>query len=370
MTIPTWKFPVTSWTMVINIENTFRVWQASYTFGAQYRKDEDSWVSSVPSDKKEGDDSNYGDLDVYEPQVFYDENDGIYAQAMIFVNKRMVRLMGVIVEQWLDLMYGDHKKVDIKTRGDDEVDLTNEEFSDLDDKSLIDKNKVIKIFRIDTNIFNFETPICKAFNELNYLLKINTNLFTYDILGVKTYEKYEEERAHELNNDQEESWSENGAPNELVDHLCKKFRFKNGKTKWPTYGKLKEEVLKQNAIYEGSWGNATRGVMNFCAWLKRCFRNFHELDYELLVKIEEYWWKVNNHGVFNNHTGRNDEEMKPNDDHGIGNLVSVWDNTHYHEEEEFEMIKYPFGPGEEYVAVKEHEYDDLTRVYEDACCTY
>ncbi|GKF68940.1 hypothetical protein Tco_0198619, partial [Tanacetum coccineum] len=59
--------------------------------------------------------------------------------------------------------------------------------------------------------------------------------------------------------------------------------------------KLKEEALKQKAIYERSWGDATQGVMNFCAWLKRCFGNFHELDYELLVKLEEYWWKMNDH---------------------------------------------------------------------------
>ncbi|GJY44706.1 hypothetical protein Tco_0432919 [Tanacetum coccineum] len=101
--------------------------------------------------------------------------------------------------------------------------------------------------------------------------------------------------------------------------------FKNGKTKWPTCSlnedgfynreelpgmvrvgymtyfqdyewyddlvdrKLKEEALKQKAIYERSWGDAKQGVMNFCAWLKRCFGNFHELDYELLVKLKEYW---------------------------------------------------------------------------------
>ncbi|GKA57624.1 hypothetical protein Tco_0756812 [Tanacetum coccineum] len=73
-------------------------------------------LSSVPSNKKEGDDSNDGDLDVYEPRVCYDENNGIYAEAVIFVNKRLVRLIDVTIEQWLNLMYGDHKKVDIKVK--------------------------------------------------------------------------------------------------------------------------------------------------------------------------------------------------------------------------------------------------------------
>ncbi|GJS91526.1 hypothetical protein Tco_0774162 [Tanacetum coccineum] len=150
-------------------------------------------------------------------------------------------------------------------------------------------------------------------------------------------------------------------------------------------GKLKEETLKQKAIYERSWGDETRGVMNFCAWLKRFFGNFHELDYELLVKLEEYW---NNEEAIR-------EEKKPNDDHGIGKFDNdlVWHNTSYHanEEEEqyeedrckllgnpcqvppvckierFEVIKYSFGTTKKYIAIKECEHNDWTRTKEDAC---
>ncbi|GKE99223.1 hypothetical protein Tco_0022574, partial [Tanacetum coccineum] len=75
-----------------------------------------SEVSSIPCDEKQRDDSDDSDLDVYEPRVCYDENDEIYAEVVIFVNKRLVRLMDVIVEQWLDLMYSDHKKVDMKIK--------------------------------------------------------------------------------------------------------------------------------------------------------------------------------------------------------------------------------------------------------------
>ncbi|GKB79986.1 hypothetical protein Tco_0946881, partial [Tanacetum coccineum] len=42
-------------------------------------------------------------------------------------------------------------------RGDDEVQLTDEEFSDFDNK-----DEVAAIFRIDTNVFDFETPMCRA----------------------------------------------------------------------------------------------------------------------------------------------------------------------------------------------------------------
>ncbi|GKD02724.1 hypothetical protein Tco_1177698 [Tanacetum coccineum] len=60
-------------------------------------------------------------------------------------------------------------------------------------------------------------------------------------------------------------------------------------------GNLKEEALKLKAIYEKSWGDASQSVMNFYAWLMSSFVNFHELDYELLVKLQDYWWKVNDH---------------------------------------------------------------------------
>ncbi|GJX77693.1 hypothetical protein Tco_0324504 [Tanacetum coccineum] len=49
------------------------------------------------------------------------------------------------------------------SKGDDEVELTDEESSDNDDE-------IAEVFRIDTNIFDYETPLCSAFNEFNYLL--------------------------------------------------------------------------------------------------------------------------------------------------------------------------------------------------------
>ncbi|GKD52222.1 hypothetical protein Tco_1281198 [Tanacetum coccineum] len=164
-----------------------------------------------------------------------------------------------------------------------------------------------------------------------------------------------------------------------------------------------EETLKQKAIYERSWGDATQGVMNFSAWLKGCFGIFHELDYELLVKLKKYWWKMNDHEyvsrTFNNHEESDykdtiKKERKPNDNHGIDNLDCdlVRDNISYHTNEEedqededrcellrnprqeppvceirrFEMIKYSFAPTENYVATKECEFNDLMRTEDDA----
>ncbi|GKC01554.1 hypothetical protein Tco_0987690 [Tanacetum coccineum] len=70
--------------------------------------------------------------------------------------------------------------------GDDEVEITDEESSD-------DKDEVAEVFRIDTNLFNFETPMCEAFKEFNYLLQIDPDLLTKDIEGFKTYADYKDD---------------------------------------------------------------------------------------------------------------------------------------------------------------------------------
>ncbi|GJW84153.1 hypothetical protein Tco_0157298 [Tanacetum coccineum] len=106
-----------------------------------------------------------------------------------------------------------------------------EETDDDNDPDLIDN--VPEIFKIDDDLFNFDSPLCIAFEEFNHLLKIDPDLFTYDIQGFKTYDEY----AQELNNKtqgNEEPWLENGVPYQLCDHICEPYRFKNGKTKWPT----------------------------------------------------------------------------------------------------------------------------------------
>ncbi|GJU96957.1 hypothetical protein Tco_1326228 [Tanacetum coccineum] len=60
-------------------------------------------------------------------------------------------------------------------RGDDEVVLTNEELSDVEDENLIDEN------------------------EFNYLLKVDADLLTNDIHGFKTYDEFKNEWINELN---------------------------------------------------------------------------------------------------------------------------------------------------------------------------
>ncbi|GKC03290.1 hypothetical protein Tco_0994900 [Tanacetum coccineum] len=61
------------------------------------------------------------------------------------------------------------------------------------------ENKVAKIFRIETDVFNYESTMCKAFDEFNYLLKIDTGVLTKDIPGFKTYEQFKNDWIYKWN---------------------------------------------------------------------------------------------------------------------------------------------------------------------------
>nr|GEU29872.1 hypothetical protein [Tanacetum cinerariifolium] len=92
-----------------------------------------------------------------------------------------------------------------------------------------DKQETAEIFRNETNLFDYKTPFCTEFKEFNFLLKVDSKLFTHDIERTKTYEDYK----NKLNDKLEEPWSKDGVPYEIYDHICEPFRFKNEKAKWP-----------------------------------------------------------------------------------------------------------------------------------------
>ncbi|GJS17698.1 hypothetical protein Tco_0412170 [Tanacetum coccineum] len=117
----------------------------------------------------------------------------------------------------------------------------------------------------------------------------------------------------------------------------------------------------------------------------KCFENFHELDYDVLVQLEECWWKVNahekatfaqwknygqglyvnaktkkdyNHNLDNNNAGYTQDTKKERHDPSVCNIRI------------FEMIKYSFRDDKEYVAIKENEYDDFTNTSREAIHAY
>ncbi|GJY58891.1 hypothetical protein Tco_0458783 [Tanacetum coccineum] len=246
------------------------------------------------------------DLDVYESKVCYDECENIYAEAIIFINKKLVRLIDVTVEKWLDLKYKDHETMDKKVNDsviatwlvwnykrqfedymkikrqkevyglDEEMeyDPSNFDFAKWlalkfcnhtrmdwytknalwiywtrgDDKELYDSeetnlnkdNKIAKIFRIETNLFDFKTPICNAFKESNHPLQANVDVLIKETPKFETRDK--DGWLYKWNNDvpwvDKKPWLENECCTEPLDditHFCMPFLFKSGHVKWPTY---------------------------------------------------------------------------------------------------------------------------------------
>ncbi|GJW49386.1 hypothetical protein Tco_0090737, partial [Tanacetum coccineum] len=76
--------------------------------------------------------------------------------------------------------------------------VADEEFSDAKEANNYDEQETAEIFRIDTNLYDYETPLCTEFKEFNFLLKVDPKLFTHDIERTKTYEDYENELNDEL----------------------------------------------------------------------------------------------------------------------------------------------------------------------------
>nr|GEV16349.1 hypothetical protein [Tanacetum cinerariifolium] len=58
-------------------------------------------------------------------------------------------------------------------KGDDEEVLTYDELSNHEEENLRKDNEIAKVFRIEMDIFLFETPLCKELKEFNHLLQIH-----------------------------------------------------------------------------------------------------------------------------------------------------------------------------------------------------
>ncbi|GKA18380.1 hypothetical protein Tco_0698295 [Tanacetum coccineum] len=353
-------------------------------------------LSYYPCVEQQMDDLDNGNLDVYEGKLCYDECEKMYAEAVIFVNKRLVRLIDVTVEQWIDLKYGDHTMVsnEVKesmiakwlirsykkqfdewlaikfsnymtmdwytknalwiywTRGDDEEVITDDELSNLGDGNLIEENEIAQIFMIDTDIFHFETPLCEAFKKFNYLVNIDVDVLTNDILGFKTYDEYKDAWIYEWNNDvpwvANMSWLDYGPwmePSDDIEHICKTFRFKNRHAKWPTCnwkmekycnggdlpeviqsgdmicfesyewyenleeGELKYKALNYKAIFEGSKGvdkepddNARTHYSPIDEW-----EDFERVNHIRADANSNYNPYLDVSRIFNDHVGTNND---------------------------------------------------------------
>ncbi|GJZ06099.1 hypothetical protein Tco_0539892 [Tanacetum coccineum] len=175
-------------------------------------------------------------------------------------------------------------------------------------ESFDNEDEVSEVLRIDANIFDYETPLCLAFNEFNYLLKVDPDLLIKDIMGFKTYKDYKDDWIYE--------WNKN--------------------VPW----ELKEDALRNKAIMEGLIEED----------------NDDESRYELRRR-----WNVDTNY---------DDAYEINHDVAVREELCEIHELPVCNIRRFKMIKYLFGQHEEYVAIKEDEYDDLARTSEDACRAY
>ncbi|GKB59766.1 hypothetical protein Tco_0915952 [Tanacetum coccineum] len=211
----------------------------------------------------------------------------------------------------------------------DEIEVSDDDSSDLEKYWSDKEEEIAEIFKIETDVFDYETPLCLAFSEFNYLLKVDMDLLTKDIMGFKTYEDYKDDWIYEWNENApwvyDKPWLDNGIWKEPKPdgycnggnllgayHIGKSLRYQD--LEWYEAledSELKDEALRNKAIIEG------------------------------LISADESsndcWKRWKSHEIY------------------------------YHK---YKMIKYSFNNEEEYVAVKEDEYDDIIITSEEACRSY
>ncbi|GKB81222.1 hypothetical protein Tco_0948117 [Tanacetum coccineum] len=222
-------------------------------------------VSNIPCDSNKDDDSEQRVSHEDDDDIRYDPSD-------------------IAFTEWLG--------------GDDEVELTDEEFSDNEDQ-------VTEVFRIDTNIFDFETPI--LIKNIKMIGSIN---------GIDMY--------HGLMRNHRPTLEFGLNPHQLS-----------------IIRGSKEQALRNKAIMEGLISDDESSNDGWRRW------ESHEITYHDHDELE-----------YENET--HDERQELCEDHKLP-VCNI---------RIFKMIKYSLGQDEEYVAVKEDEYDDLERTNDDACRAY
>nr|GEW75020.1 hypothetical protein [Tanacetum cinerariifolium] len=204
---------------------------------------------------------------------------------------------------------------------------------------------------IDTNVFDFETAMSRAFKEFNYLLQIDPNVLTKDIEVFKTYDEHKDDWIYEWNKDVPWIYKKPWNDTRRDDEYCNGGNLPGAywkRTPLPRFRmvrcfenrELKEKVIKNKAIMEGMIDDDDESS-------NKCWRIWDV--YEINNRNNEY---ENAHD--------DEERCELFDDHKLP-VCTI---------RRFKIIKYSFGQDEEYVSVKDDEYEDLTSTSEDACRAY
>ncbi|GKC88089.1 hypothetical protein Tco_1148738 [Tanacetum coccineum] len=202
------------------------------------------------------------------------------------------------------------------------------------------------------------------------------------------------------------------ARHEILQEVCimpkdyDEIRSRNGETKWPTCtsdidgfcngGELPGMVRVGSMTYfqDHRWydeladGKLKDETLVLKAKIEGSFENFHEIDYNVLVKLQECWWKVNAHEIarftrMENFRRGPYANMKTEwtgnpyldvnrifrRDYEASNVGNAHENQGHEEQKSnpnpepsnckirrFEMMKYSFDDDMDYITIKESEY--------------
>ncbi|GJW80251.1 hypothetical protein Tco_0144226 [Tanacetum coccineum] len=224
----------------------------------------------------------------------------------------------------------------------------------------------LESLKINDVSLTFNTSLETFHEEFNWISIMDDDLFTYEARGDDEVELTDKESPDSDKEDEvaeifriktnvhEKTWTDNGVWQEPtpVEHYCEPFSYKNGCSEWPTCS-WRDDGYCNGGNLPGAYivGNALR------------YQDFE-------------WYEALEDGKLKEEALKNKAIMEgiieDEDDESYEERCELFDDQErpVFNIRRFEMIKYSFGQEEEYVSVKEKEYDDLTRTSKDACHTY
>ncbi|GKE03014.1 hypothetical protein Tco_1390997 [Tanacetum coccineum] len=241
----------------------------------------------------------------------------------------------------------------------------------------------LKSVKISDVLITCNTSLEIFIEEFNRMSIMEDDLFTCEVEIDE--EEYKDDWIFEWNKYvswvHERPWTENGVWKEptLVPHHCKPFNYKSGCLEWPTYS-WKDDGYCNGGNLPGAYidGNTLRYQdLEWYEALKDCKLKEKPLKNKAIMggmideddeSSNEGWRRWDN---FDN-TNHDNEESKNEMEHKVEERCEVF---YDHERpicyiRRFEMVKYSFRDDEEYAAIKENEYDDLTNTRKEAIHVY
>ncbi|GJZ59191.1 hypothetical protein Tco_0615007 [Tanacetum coccineum] len=184
-----------------------------------------------------------------------------------------------------------------------------------------------------------------------YLLKVDPDLLTKDIIGFKTYEDYKDDRIYEWNKDvpwvDEKPWNDAGI-SERPTCGWKDYGYCNG-------GNLPGAYIIGNQLHyqDYEWYEA----LEDCKLKDEALRN--KAIMEGFIKDDDDKSRYEQKRRWNTYTNY-DDAYEINHEHNKSEELCEVHELPVCNIRRYMMIKYSFNDNDEYVAVKEDEYDDLT----------